>query len=195
MEVKSLPPELLLITREFLHSLATPWVDDVQKFIRRESEWSWRNFLSVSNNEDWKRIRKHCMIWSSNRFASSRYIRDASYQCYLQSRMLDPKHQLYLCCYDLGEEIKGREGFASASFRCDPLLSFDRLHSLSLFSCHDITSISAPTLKRLKLVYCRGITDLTMMGSLMAVSLIDCPDETLSLLPFTESGTSDYLSF
>jgi hypothetical protein len=186
MEVKNLPPELLLLTREFLHSLATPWVDDVQRFIRRESEWSWRNFLLMSNNEDWKRIRKHCMIWSLNRFASSKYMRDACYQCYLQSRMVDPTHQLYLCCYNLGEEIRGREGCASASYRCDPLLSFDRLHSLSLFSCHEITSISAPTLKRLKLVCCRGITDVTSMGSLTVVSLIDCPNETLSLLPLEQ---------
>jgi hypothetical protein len=50
MKFANFPIEVLLATREYLHDdiIQSTWVNDVVKnFIRRESEWSWRNFLSV----------------------------------------------------------------------------------------------------------------------------------------------------
>jgi hypothetical protein len=89
MNFANFPIEVLLATREYLYDgiIQSAWANDVVKnFIRRESECSWRNFLSVSSTEDWKRIRMHCMMWSLNRFASVKYIREQSFEicCFLE---------------------------------------------------------------------------------------------------------------
>jgi hypothetical protein len=184
MNLADFPIEVLLTTREFLlnHIIETSWANEVVKnFIRRESERSWRNFLSVSHGEDWQRIRKHCMIWSLNRFASSKYLREKSFENFLHSQLVDPSRQLQLCYYQLLKEPMG-----SPTHLSDGRISFEQLHTLSLFSCEHILCISAPNLKTLKMVNCRKIMRFESMEKLTVAFVIDCPDNTLTLLPLEQ---------
>jgi hypothetical protein len=185
MNFRNLPIEVLLITREFLHEqIQLVWLDDLQNFVRNESERSWRSFLSMSKAEDWLRIRKHCMIWTLNRYESTKYLQDNLFKSYLDTKMNDPARQLHLTFHGIGKMIP--------SNAADQRLSFENLHSLCLFSCHSIQSISVPNLTRLKLVSCTNIPNLHGMRKLTAVSCIGCSGEILASLPLEQLQRFQY---
>jgi hypothetical protein len=191
MNFRNLPIEVLLTTREFLHEeIQLVWLDDLQNFIRNESERSWRNLLSVSKAEDWLRIRKHCMIWTLNRYESAKYLQETLFKSYLDIKMSDPARQLHLNFHGIGKITnKGEEIPSNAA---EQQLSFENLYSLCLFSCHDIQSIFVSNLTRLKLTFCTNIPNFHGMRKLTTVSCIGCGGEILASLPLEQLQRFQY---
>jgi hypothetical protein len=183
MAFQRFPIEILLVTRDFLFDpdVFVDSNDEVGTFSQIESQWSWRNFLSVSRNEVWVEFRKHCMIWWLNRFASERFIKERSFQEDVLSRLIDPAVQLRIS-YN-GKESDDNQGFNIQSSPTVEALSFHRLLALSLSSCRSV-SISAPHLQVLKLYDCRDIYFLGEMKRLTTVSIQDSGyNDILPLLP------------
>jgi hypothetical protein len=183
MAFQRLPIEVLLVTRDFLFDpdVFLDSNDEVGTFWQIESQWSWRNFLSVSRNDVWVEFRKHCMVWWLNRFASERFIKERSFQDDVLSRMIDPSLQLRIS-YD-GKGSDENEGFNIQSSPTVETLSFHRLHALTLSSCRSV-SIFVPHLQVLKLYDCRDINFLGEMKQLTTVSLQDSGySSILPLLP------------
>jgi hypothetical protein len=139
-------------------------------------------FPFSSSTEDWKRIRKHCMIWSLNRFASAKYVRENPFENFLHSRMIDPSRQLQLCCF----QLRPAGAAIPSTHLSDGGISFEQLHTLSLLSCEHYLSISAPSLRTLKLANCRNISRLETMERLTVAFVIDCPENTLALFPLEQ---------
>jgi hypothetical protein len=164
------PNEIYVVIREFLYSLRVDEeLDPIEMFICLESEWSWRNFLSASNCEEWQTIRKSTRLWSLNKFSSLRYLKDGSFREYVNSQCIYP---IQLSCNfpeadaDL-ERIRSTittekfgalfiSNYPTAQFpslntlivlKLDgnneglvQLGDFENLQYLSLFGCKDLTS-------------------------------------------------------
>jgi hypothetical protein len=68
-KIRDLPVELFFIIRSFLiEGLQITQEDEGTTTTSKAAElsWSWTNFLSTSNHEEWKFLRKRTMIWSLN---------------------------------------------------------------------------------------------------------------------------------
>jgi hypothetical protein len=75
-------------------------------FIDQENCWSWRNFLSMSNHEEWKPVRKDAMIWSLNNYATIRYMEEGLFRENVNRRVDGAKEKIQLVlpdsrCYSL----------------------------------------------------------------------------------------------
>jgi hypothetical protein len=69
-------------------------------FIEKENCWSWRNFLSASNSEEWKAMRKETMIWSLNKHETKTYMEDDLFRGYLNNLVMDSRQNLHLVLED-----------------------------------------------------------------------------------------------
>jgi hypothetical protein len=105
--INDLPIELFRLIRDFLLTLPNESERQMnlepavfEKFRKIESYWSWRNFLSVSN--DWMSLRKQLMIWSLNKYKSYDYTINEPLRLWILSRMYDPARQLH-CTLSRGD--------------------------------------------------------------------------------------------
>jgi hypothetical protein len=123
-------------------------------FIRQESERNWRNLLSTSNNQNWKRIRKETMIWSLSGVSMRKYYENQTFRQYVNERMVSPRQQLR-CNYDFSL----REDSSLTSFMVG-------LAVTSNISCVSITAYpltefpSSPSLRTLFLFKCSSLRQL-----------------------------------
>jgi hypothetical protein len=70
-------------------------VDELETFVRQEPERSWREFLSISNSQCWKRVRNELKIWSLNEKAFLKYLTNDCFRGYINERMINPVLQLH----------------------------------------------------------------------------------------------------
>jgi hypothetical protein len=165
-----LPVELFLYIRSylFLELIAFPATFDfIENFHRLDSSRSWRNFLSLRNDENWKAIRKQTMMWSLNSFESLKYMADESFgfRTYLIERMVDPNHQLQLT-------MRGRTSFTNHpdSF----LLLALRIHTVHLLSLDIEIVPSLATLKILTITSCLQLHSLGNFPHLETLRFSNC---------------------
>jgi hypothetical protein len=79
MKVSELPIEILIRIGHILiweRYRAEETFDSIELTVRKEAKWSWKNFLSVSNIQQWKFIRQNAMIWCLNAYESKKYLED-----------------------------------------------------------------------------------------------------------------------
>jgi hypothetical protein len=102
----TVPNDVLLIIRSYLFIFRVKErdVEELETFLRQESERSWRNFLSASNSESWKVIRKETRIWSFNERNFRKYLSNDLFRQYVNERMVNSVQQLRCCLYTCGEE-------------------------------------------------------------------------------------------
>jgi hypothetical protein len=94
----SLPIEAILEIRKFLYRapIFSRKLYDYNDFIEKENCWSWRNFLSVSNRQEWRAVRKHAMIWSLNRYETKKYLEDDVFRSNLDHLIMGSKQKMQL---------------------------------------------------------------------------------------------------
>jgi hypothetical protein len=93
----SLPIEVFLETRSFLYpdGLHCPKPSpQYHDFISKENCWSWRNFLSISNRQGWRAVRKAAMIWSLNRYEIKKYLEDDSFRAMFNNLVMGSRQTL-----------------------------------------------------------------------------------------------------
>jgi hypothetical protein len=112
MNVIDLPSDLLLYIQKFCcTSLLSPDVISRDRnvgkmiyFLRKNFQSSWNNFLSMSNSENWKQIRKQIMVWNLNRFKSEEFLRQSAFRDYLKERVSNYQRQIN--CYFLDFKLE-----------------------------------------------------------------------------------------
>jgi hypothetical protein len=172
-QFQKLPIDLLLLVRSYLVVLylVEEDVDEIQNFIRQESERSWRNLLSTSGSEAWKTIRKETMVWSLNSFAFRKYLQNEDFRQYTHERMTCRVRQLNIC---------NRYSFAFPNHL--PLNSI----LLSMISTSNISCIyifdyiyetfpSSTSLRTLGLIGCQHLGTIGDFPHLQKLHLGDCP--------------------
>jgi hypothetical protein len=122
---------------------------DIDRFILYEAQWSWNNFLSATNSEDWKCLRKKTMIWSLNSEISFKYFVNTGFRLSLQSRTEHPHHQIECkitfqnklrLSNSLSELLHGNSlGYLSIkNCSLEALPSCGSLHTLVLTDCDNL---------------------------------------------------------
>jgi hypothetical protein len=144
----------------------------MEEFIRKESPWSWRNFLSTSNNPHWKLIRKTTMIWRLNFPMSLKYHRDPSFCSLLNEKMVFPARQLELHFSGDREAKRLKNEPTLRVLNAQDRVTFDSIHSLMISHCNKIISLgSFPSLKYLKIEECENLASVGQMNNLRGLSL------------------------
>jgi hypothetical protein len=98
-DLLSLPTEIVLEIRSFLdpnQRKISGKLYHYDDFILKENCWSWRNFLSVSNKEEWRSVRKEAMIWSLNKYEIKKYMEDDLFRAKINDMDSKQKIQLIL---------------------------------------------------------------------------------------------------
>jgi hypothetical protein len=135
---------------------------DIDRFLLYEAHWSWNNFLSVCNCEDWKVIRKKTMIWSLNADISLSYIENNGFRSSINNRVELP-HQQIECRinYQNSRKLRCSEvlqgnilGYLSIQFCClEVFPSCNSLHTLVLAECDNLKEMGDyKQLRTLKLI-------------------------------------------
>jgi hypothetical protein len=215
--MEDLPIELYRQIPAFLLSYAILGPEEIRNsvdiYLIRESNRSWRNFLSVKNCESWKQLRKSTMIWSFNPQATTKYLENEQFRNYILERTTDPISQIRLQPSDeigsptrfmqlRGEFIVNRIGFLCFStmhfFNSQNLPNCDSLHTLILDHCTGLKGIgSYKNLKTLKIVSCIQLATLGKMETLSELYfsaaskgvLSQCPLQSLTRLALYEYVT------
>jgi hypothetical protein len=168
--------------------------DNISAFMRKESERSWRNFLSARNDQFWKAIRKETMIWNLNQMSFTNYLKNELFRSYMNERMIDPVHQLQ-CRFshsvlgfplnEVNETLVFRVGYICIeNYTCDIFPSSEYLHTLILENCRALETLQEfPRLKTLKLTSCRNLTTVGKMDNLQELHLECVERRALQLFP------------
>jgi hypothetical protein len=165
-------------------------------FLLQETNRSWRNLLSLNNNEFLKSVRKSTMIWSLNRLATATYLTNAEFRNYIFERLVDPHLQLRLTVSHqstnsfcvLEEQLQvNRIGYLSLdSSLLECLPSCDSLHTLSLRYCGRLRSVgNYKNLTTLKICYPLDLKSTGAMERLSDLFLMHTDKSILQLLPRT----------
>jgi hypothetical protein len=200
--IMRLPVDLLILIRGYLHHLVlSSFVenDDIEHFQLHEGRRSWRNFLSVSNCQSWKALRRETMIWTLNPFESANYLKGGSFKMYINERMLIPAQQLYL-----NLKRKHSKSFvkSSSSVTVDWLsncnlmsLSVDSLHMnelpsnnwlkvLNIYNCERLTRLGDyPHLEHLQIRVCNRLSVIGEMINLEELKLYEFGKVALASFP------------
>jgi hypothetical protein len=193
--------------------------DALELFLKEDSYWSWRNFLSASNREDWSQLRRTLMLWTLNSCESIRYFNDSIFRNYLAARMDDPPQQLH--CrnnyykynlrplhwfeteFKMNLSIKevlsaGQIGSLNLSHPVDlvELPSMDSLHSLRIADCGYLQTLgNYKKLKFLELISCHSLSSVGNVDSLSTLHIDDYSNPALfpleQLTEFCFKGGSD----
>jgi hypothetical protein len=204
--ILALPLDIIFLIRNFLlpnfeyEVFGRGESDSIEKFVIQESFWSWRNFLSVRNDTNWKLIRKSARMWTLNRVESGKYLKDTLFRNYIHENMSNSE-QLY-CKLSQGasrtefeyplfpqkfKEIlnigmlgslclkaySGTELPSSASLRVLYLQSCERLNKLGNY----------PKLQTLNLLFCGSIVRIESIGKMCKLSSISFSYTDARILP------------
>jgi hypothetical protein len=161
-------------------------------FAEQENKWSWRNFLSVSNNPESKVMRKSAMLWDLNHLKSNDFLNDQPFRVYLTSQMIDQTQQLSCRLYQLRTRSEPKiehicdvwfvgtlhiSEYTGVSFPSCPYL-----HTLSFCDCENLESIGdCENLKCLKIINCALLEDVGKMHSLVSVCIRTYPRQNIAL--------------
>jgi hypothetical protein len=178
----TLPADVVLEIRSFLYSDSAGSLCDYDGFIAKENCWSWRNFLSVSNSEEWRSVRKDTMIWSLNKYESKRYLRDNSFRAIINDRVQGSKQKIALIypdpmVYSLTQLHTVLDtsyiGLISVSnYRFTDFPSCRSVHTIILHSTAQLRSLgSYENLAVLKLIGGSFLASIGRMGKLVALAL------------------------
>jgi hypothetical protein len=198
IKILQLPLEILLFIRSFLFPLSflrADGEDEMDVFFQRESEWSWRNFLSTSNHSDWKLIKKQTMVWSLNQFAARRYFVEENFRSYISERAYYP-NQVQCRFFNLYEKpselhvfinsVMGTSNLGVLCLQCyskPSMVSCSTLHTLSLQICESLESLGKyENLRVLKLVRCPSLKTIGQVEQLTELSLEGVPTEFVNSL-------------
>jgi hypothetical protein len=167
---RSLPNDVLIFIRSYLiaFGIVEQYVDEINQFVRQESERSWRNFLYASNSEYWKSIRKETMIWSLNGMAFKNYLTNTEFSRYISERISIPAQQL-LC-----RTFQARKGFAMNNLMVDAV----ETSSLCCIHIRDFRAREFPSSERLQMLILNQCFSLKRLGEypqLTVLQLTDCP--------------------
>jgi hypothetical protein len=198
MMLPTIPTDLLLIVRDYLLGYTNEECGDdfIQKFIRQESERSWRNFLSVSNHTTWRNIRKETMIWSLNQVASRKYFLDLEFRKYIHESIIHSSKQV-VCrvvnnmvsipfLFD-GIAMSGIGSISIEQYSLREFPSFLDLRTLSIWNCYHLEELgSFPELRRLQLVNCSRVGTVGRMNNLIDLYLEYVPAELVSQFPLDQ---------
>jgi hypothetical protein len=181
-ELFNLPIDLYILIRSYLFShliLTEGNYDSIEKFVLRESQRSWRNFLSISNHYDWKIVRKATMVWSLNNLESDKYLKEDSFRVYLDDRMDDPLLQLQC---QLNESAFPAFSLDSALCRdfSNHFVYLSQLSSLSLSGCTFKEFPSCESLQKLHLTNCKSVKNIGTYPKLLFLFISKC-DKLISL--------------
>jgi hypothetical protein len=182
--IHRLPLELFRLIREFLSVtslLGCPQDgSDLDRFIFQECQQNWRNFLSLSNGEVDRSLRRHLLIWSLNQLESKRYLQEESFRNFLLHRMNDAS-QLH-CKWGL----KGRFCWDKLDLRDIPVvLSTIHLNQLIIdgLDVHEL-----PSSESLQSLFVRDCSKLVRMGSYKKlIQLKICHCRYLQAIEYVES--------
>jgi hypothetical protein len=187
VNLNRLPVDVCLLIRSYLivGYLFEEESDLLETFLRQESYRAWTNFLSVSNHEVWREVRKSTMIWSLNCFESKKYFEDNSFKSSINKKLLHSSRQLSFQFKHLGHlNLELPKVFT------DPLF-LNGICCLSLTDC-DITEIpSSDTLDTMSLYDCRNLLSLGNYPKLRSLRTWSCQD--LKTIGSTESLTRLHL--
>jgi hypothetical protein len=164
-----LPVEVYLMIRNFLFLERLLYFKDMNpmnRFLQQDRLHSWINFLSISNHEQWRALRKSTMVWSLNNYESRRFANDEAFREYIGDRMIHPKHQLML-----------QFCFSSTSFsalRIDSLYSCE-INTLNIQNCDILEIPSSGALQTLHLSNCDFLERLGNYPRLNTLRIHTCP--------------------
>jgi Leucine-rich repeat (LRR) protein len=174
-----LPTEVFKIIRTFLliadHDyLATPSKDGMLKMLEGEAKQNWRNFLSVSNDNDWKILRKETMILSLNGLMAGRFQKEKRFKGRVLERINDADSQLVL-------PVNRFRNFYSNSNDRD-LNAFNRVRGkmpssvcvrvMGLSKCRQLEKLGDyENLQQLRIEGCPKLNEIGLMPNLTSLSL------------------------
>jgi len=177
-----LPVEIYLLIRSYLfleNLIYFKEINPLDRFLQLDRRRSWINFLSVSNHELWKDLRKATMVWSLNNYESRRFANDEVYRNYVFGRMNQPKHQLMLqFCFS---------STTLSNLRVDSLYSCE-INTLNLQNCDILELPSSDSLQTLHLSNCEFLGRLGCYPQLKTLRIHTCPK-------LTEVGNTPNLSY
>jgi hypothetical protein len=157
----------------------------MDKFILKESQWSWRNLLSTSNSPHWRLIRRTTMIWRLNFAMSLKYFRDQDFRHLLNEQMDSPARQLELHFQEVPFKAASPvDNKLMKAINDQERLSFDSLHSLTISNCRRIFCLgSFPSLKYLKISDCANLDSVGQMNNLSSLWLSGFNDSIFLSFP------------
>jgi hypothetical protein len=187
LNLNLLPVDVCLLIRSFLlfEYLFEEESDLLETFLRQESHRAWINFLSVSNHEVWRGVRKSTMIWSLNSFESKKYFEDKSFKDSINGKLVQPSRQLsfqFKNLLHLNPELT--KVFTDQMF-------LNGIHSLSLKECHVTEIPSSATLHTMSIYDCRHLQSLGNFPKLRSLRTWSCQE--LKTIGSTESLTRLHL--
>jgi hypothetical protein len=157
--------------------------DEMQKILENEAARSWRNLLSVSNDKDWKVVRRETMIWSLNRLAASKFCGDLFFEKRVQRTLkhTNPKFNPD----DLAPVLRFQVNKSSTVFS---LHSSDRILKASRLKFEGVSS--SDSLRVLRLYFWRKLEKLGDYENLQQLCIEDCPKlRHIGLMPNLTSLT------
>jgi hypothetical protein len=169
-----LPIDLFLVFRDYLFEMSNfksdPWgrEEPMEKYLRIELRWSWRNFLSASNTSTWRLIRKTTMIWDLNQDFSRKYLVDSDFRKFVDARMTYPDQQLQLTFFNFESRAIIRKQTLIPCYKTSTLKSLEHLHSLRITGCDKLTHIQD----------CKSLRALTISSCKSLVSVDELPNLT-----------------
>jgi hypothetical protein len=191
--IDRLPADLLVVIRDCLFDILdldkdiSIWVVEksLEKYLRFESRWSWRNFVSTGNTSNWKAVRKATMVWDLNYDYSRKYLVDTDFQNYIQKQMLYPEQQLQLKLSQIERKIFSKRGVPVALYTSSEITDLNLLHTLTIADCANVTSLGDfKTLRTLRISNsCENLISVGEMPHLRELVLYSVPVKAVSLFP------------
>jgi hypothetical protein len=149
----SLPTEVVLEIRNFLYPKDhkfRKWLIDYNEFIPKENCWSWRNFLSVSNREEWRAVRRDAMIWSLNKHETKKYMEDAEFRAIINLRVDGTKQKIQLVIPDFSSCYSFTQLKTSIDTDCIGVISITRYQFSEFPSCRCVQTLTLKCVANLK---------------------------------------------
>jgi hypothetical protein len=192
-----LPIEVILEIRGFLcpnEPRFTTLAFSYDDFILKENCWSWRNFLSVSNREEWRSLRKDAMIWSLNKFESKKYIDDDSFRPSMDNRVTGSKQKIQLFLPNVDEysltQLKSSLDTSYIGFISIlnyKLAEFPSCRSVEILILHSLREIKKlGSYENLKMLELRGWSTLESIGDMRKLSFLSLNSLKSCLFPLEQ---------
>ena len=165
-----LPKEIILTIRSFLVLLSLDGLsrEFMEYLYYVEGRRSWNNFLSISNKEDWKRIRRETIYVTLGPNTSKKYLCNESFRNFILGMIDDPYHQLALT-------------FDKYSFN-NSTEEQNILRNLSSLSISNSVVIS-PAVSHVQFVgfaYCESLKDISNCHQIQHLTICYCSKVDLS---------------
>jgi hypothetical protein len=191
--IDRLPADLLVVMRDCLFDVTdldkdiSIWVVEksLDKYLRFENRWSWRNFLSTGNTSNWKAVRKATMVWDLNSDYSRKYLVNTDFQTHIQKQMMYPDQQLQLKLSQIEWKVFSKRGVPVALYTSSEITNLNLLHTLTIADCANVTSLGDfKTLRTLRISNsCDKLISVGEMPHLRELVLYSVPVKAISLFP------------